>query len=230
MTASNRRASRVLVPIIAGTFWLTGCPGSGAPAAPDTATGSARPTPRLSTPSPPPTSTDEVPDDTRPTLVVTRRDDTYVLDGSTPRAIARQLRRRGPEEFAGHVRYLITYRWAAIERPDQTCKLVAPRVALDYTVLLPKVAASVPSSVAAVVGPAIAQLRTHENGHVHIARETARRTLHVLSRMRSRPSRSCTRLDAEAGRAASRAVRIGDLRQRAYDASTNHGLDQPAGT
>ena len=133
--------------------------------------------------------------------------------------------RQNGRTFHGYTSWNVrwTFRWQ--QGSDGRCAITAVNTKLTAEILLPKVQGA-EMGVATAFNQYLNSLRTHEEGHLQIARSAARK---VDQKIRSLPTASsCQALEIEANREGMATIEAAKKEELAYDVSTAHGCQQGA--
>ena len=149
----------------------------------------------------------------------------YEIRGTTWPALIREIDSKGPEGYWGGATSPIRYHFEATPSPGG-CRAAAVRATTDARVRLPSWANRYEGSAAmqAQWDSSYRSLDLHERGHVQISLDGAKEMERVLNSIPEQPT--CEAVAAEGRRRAEEVLAAVNRRQAAYDAETNHGLNQ----
>ena len=155
---------------------------------------------------------------------------TYAVSGCTADEIASSLRRTTTQSSAGRYEVGVTssttrysYKY---EEQGGSCRLKGASIAADITVMLPELPnmQGISSDTMSRWQAFMAALRTHEQGHVDIILKSAGVIKSTFeSQTQAFP---CSQLEATLKGSVQRETDVANAANEAYDASTNHGVNQ----
>lgn len=127
--------------------------------------------------------------------------------------------------FLGHTKWRINWHFRWNKSSTGHCAIISTKTTINLTVTTPELLAA--DSAARIAFDKFRQrLLFHEDGHVRIARETAKTIDHSIRKLASQSD--CKQLESTANSIGHRLLEQGNQRSRDYDRLTSHGRTQGA--
>ncbi len=151
----------------------------------------------------------------------------YLVDGKDARAIRRDMNTKRQGKYDAFTSWWIKWHFYW-NTEDGLCKLTRVTTHVDIKFTLPKLMPETRADEDAKQrwDSYYAALIAHENGHRDLAIEAAAEIEAALLELEAVDN--CKRLEKDANRLAHRIVDDYSLRQKRYDAKTNHGMNDGA--
>jgi predicted secreted Zn-dependent protease len=155
----------------------------------------------------------------------------YDVHGRTFAEVRADMRRLGPKvndsSFVGETRAPMRWTWRTQSVGSGMCSIPEPSVSVNAQITLPRWTPppDTEPGLAAEWTRFIAALETHEAGHKDISAQAGRDLVHQLRGL----SGPCSQIGTRANDIARVIVDRANEQQKAYDASTRHGMTQGTG-
>ena len=160
---------------------------------------------------------------------------TYTIYGASGSEVRSQIQACAPRqqsgdsaaEFTAQTGYYISWQYDYTMRSDGTCTVMNPRVGVHIAMILPdwQAGSTASPTFASSWRTFIANLTTHENGHVELDKQYART---MLTELQSFPASSCDTIRQSVNAAMQNNIVQLNIANDKYDALTNHGATQGA--
>ncbi len=159
---------------------------------------------------------------------------TYAIHGTDGATIREQIQACAPRQHAGdsaaeytaQTGYSMTWQYSYTQQADGSCIVTNPRIGLHVAMILPAWSDSTASaSFTSQWQTFLANLTTHENGHVDLDRQYAGE---MLSDLQNFPASPCDTIQQSVNGIMQNSIARLNVANDQYDTATNHGATQGA--